>query len=819
MGAAGVKCGVLDWLEIAWQDVRYATRGLVRQPAFSLTIIVAAALGIGATTAVFSLVDRVFLRPLPYANQERLVSVGMTAPLDTNEFLFTPAYLALRKAPGPFEAITSFQAGAFSCDISEQNPIRERCLRVESNFLDTLGVLPVGGRMFSRAEDVPNGPRVAVISYGLWRSRFASDPAAAGRVISLDGVPTTIIGVLPEDFEIPTLAPADILIPQQLSDAPERAMTAVRAFARMSPGVSTPQARAALAPYFEYVLVTVPAPLRKEMTLTIRSVRDRQIGDARIATYALFASVIALLLIACANIANMLLARAIARRNEFATRAALGASRTRLARQALAESMVLGILGGAAGCALAYALLRVFVALAPSSFPRLAQASVDLRVLGFAFGVSLAAGLLFGLVPALRMPRDIAMSGWKATPRIRGGLRTALLTAQIAISLVLLNGAALLLRSLQNIENVPLGIQTDRVVVAHIELGRVRYAQEGAQLAFFDQLEQRLGVLRGANAFAVTDSVPPAGGMHGRPLASIEVEGQARRAQNTGEMVGFRYVTPGYFSALGIRLLRGRTFDEHDRAPGADSIVISETLSRRLFGNDDPLNRHLLREPPAPWLTVIGVVADVKNNGPQDSAAPEYYLPRKSSPIPGVQGQAGRAATAMIRSSVDPALAASELRDAISAVDSTVPIEIETMKHRVEGVTQRPRFDAILLIAFAVTGTLLAAIGLFGVTSFFVEQGTREIGVRVALGATPREILQWTLAHAARWISVGVVLGVGASLASARYLRSLLFQVAPADMRALLFAVFLLCVVALIAATIPARRAMRVDPIVTLRHE
>ena len=810
---------MVAWLEIAWQDIRYAVRGLVLQPAFSLTILLAAALGIGATTAVFSLVDRVFLRPLPYANQERLVSVGMTAPLDTNEFLFTPAYLELRNSQSPFEAVTSFQAGAFSCDISEQNPIRERCLRVESNFLDTLGVSPVVGRMFSHAEDVSNGPRVAMISYGLWRSRFASDPDVAGRVISLDGVPTTITGVLPEDFEIPTLSPADILVPQQLSAAPERSMTAVRAFARMSPGVSIPQARAALASYFENLLDTVPAPLRKEMKLTVRSVRDRQIGDARVATYALFSSVIALLLIACANIANMLLTRAIARRNEFATRAALGASRLRLARQALTESMVLGIVGGAAGCALAYALLRVFVALAPSSFPRLAQASVDLRVMAFTFAVSLAAGLLFGVAPAVRMPRDLATGGWKATPRVRGGLRTALLTAQIAISLVLLNGAALLLRSLRNIENVPLGIQTDRIVMAHFELGRVRYAQEGAQLAFFDQLEQRLGTIPGASAFAVTDSVPPAGGMHGRPLASIEVGGQARRAQNTGEMVGFRYVTPGYFSALGIRLLQGRTFDERDRAPGADSIVISETLSRRLFGNDDPLNRHILREPPAPWFTVIGVVADVKNNGPEDSAAPEYYLPRKSSPIPGVRGQAGRAATVIIRTSVDPTLAASELRDAIAAVDDTLPVEIETMQHRVEGVTQRPRFDAILLVAFAVTGTLLAAIGLFGVTSFFVEQGTREIGVRVALGATPREILQWTLGRAARWISVGVALGLGASLASGRYLRSLLFQVAPADIPALVFAVFLLCVVALIAATIPARRAMRVDPIVTLRHE
>lgn len=806
-------------MEIFWQDVRQAVRGLMRRPGFSLTIIAAAALGIGATTAVFSIVDRAFLRPLPYGNQDRLVSVGMTLPLDTNEFLFTPAYLALRKFHGPFEQVTSFQAGAFSCDITEENPIRQRCLRVESNFLDTFGVSPIAGRMFSRDEDVPNGPRVAMISFGLWRSRFATDRKVAGRVISLDGVPTTITGVLPQDFETPTLTPADILLPRQLSDAPERSASASRAFARMAPGISISQARAALSPYFESALASVPAQFQKEISLTVRSVRERQTGDTRIASFALFASVIALLLIACANIANMLLARAIARRHEFATRAAVGASRMRLARQALAESVTLGITGGAAGSLLAYALLQTFIALAPASLPRLSQASIDLRVLTFAFGISMASGLLFGLAPALRMPRDLAICGWKATPRRRGGLRTLLLTAQIAISMVLLNSAALLLRSLRNIENVPLGLQADRVVLAHFELGRVRYAQEGAQLAFFDQLEQCLGALPGTSAFAISDSVPPAGAMQGRPLASMEVEGQPRRTQNTGEMVGFRYVTPGYFSALGIRLLQGRTFEDRDRAPGGDAVVISESLARRLFANEDPINHHILREPPMPWFTVIGVVADVKNNGPQDSASPEYYLPRKSGPVPGVQGQPGRSATAIVRTPIGSSLAASELRDAIAAVDGTVPVEIETMHHRIADIRQRPRFDAVLLVAFAVSGTLLAAIGLFGVTSFFVVQGTREIGVRMALGAAPREILRWTLAQAARWVTAGVVAGFGASLASARYLRSLLFQVGPMDTRALLIPIFVLIAIALIAAAIPAQRAMRVDPIVTLRHE
>src|SRR5882724_2042656 len=359
-------------------DARVAVRGLIRRPALALTAILAASLGVGTTTAVFSVVDRILFRPLPYANQERLVSVGLTAPLDTSEFMFADAYFDLRRNPGPLEEVTSFQAGSNPCDLNEQNPVRLRCLRLERNFMETFGMMPVEGRFFTREEDLPNGPRVAVISYGLWQSRFVGDANVIGRTIPLDGAATVVVGVLPANFEMPTLTPADVLLPEALNEATERSGRALRVFGRLKPGISAAQARVRLQPYFERSLLTVPLQFRKEIGLRVQSVRDRQVGGDRLISLALFGAVLCVLMIACANIANLLLVRAVAREREMAMRAALGATRFRLARMALTESMILGAAGGIAGCGLAYALLRLFISIAPQGLPRLQSATIDL---------------------------------------------------------------------------------------------------------------------------------------------------------------------------------------------------------------------------------------------------------------------------------------------------------------------------------------------------------------------------------------------------------------------------------------------------------
>jgi predicted permease len=810
-------------LEDTISDLRFAARGLARYPGFALTAVLAAALGIGASTAVFSAVDRILFRALPYTNEERLVSVGLMAPLDTNEFLFASGYVDLRKNMGPFEQVTSFQAGGIPCDLTEHDPVRLDCMRIEGNFLSAFGMTPLVGRSFTPEEDRPNGPRVAIISYALWRSRFGSDPGIAGRTLQLDGSPITVVGVLPKDFLMPTLSTADILMPLALDEAREREGRAFRTFGRLKPGVGVGQARAMMQPYFARLLQTVPPQFRKEVSLRIRPVRDRQVGDARVASLTLLGAVLAVLLIACANIANLLLARAAGREREMAVRRALGASRARLARQVLTESLLLGMVGGAAGCALAWSILRAFQRMAPGALPRLGEAGVDWRVLAFAIAASMGSGLLFGMAPALRRAAAPSLGAGRATNVSRGLLRGGLVTAQIAVSVILVTGAGLLLRSLWNLERVPLGIERDRVMTAKFVLGRQRYTTGAQQLAFFDELERRLQTAPGVTAAAISDSLPPKGGTRGRPFATIEVEGKPRMPEGTGGMVVWRYITPGYFRTLGIAIRRGRGFSEEDRSAGAQSIVLSESLAHMLFPDEDPIGKHLLRDPKIGWYTVIGVATDARNLGLDKSSSPEFYMVRKAVPDAVWANQeppvGWRGAAIVVNTPLDPRLAASSVRAVFSNLDPTLPVELETMRQRVDGITARPRFQATLLGAFAASGLLLAGVGLFGVMSFLVAQRRREIGVRMALGAAPRDIVRLMLSFAARWTAAGMAAGALGALVLTKWLRTLTFGIETVDLGTLSTALAVLAIVGLLAAVAPARRASRVDPMTTLRGE
>jgi putative ABC transport system permease protein len=814
---------MLLWLEETVSDLRHGLRGLRRNPHFGAVGVLAAALGIGASAAVFSAVDRVLFRPLPYDDEARLVSVGIMAPLDTNEFLLTEGYLDLRRDPGPLAAVSSFQAGAIACDLTDDRPSRLACLRVEANFLDLLGIRPAVGRSFSPEEDRPNGPRVAMISDGLWRSRYAADPRVPGRTLMLDGAPAVIVGVLPANFLMPTLAHADVLLPLALNSSRESSGRALRAFGKLKPGMTVEGARAALAPYLARVLESVPPRFRKEVTLRVRPVRDRQLGDVRLASLTLLGAVLAVLLIACANLANLLLARGAGRDREMAVRAALGASRARLVRQALAESTLLGLAGGAAGCALAFAMLRIFRALGPGSLPRLEEATLDLRVLGFTVGAALASGIAAGLPAAWRPTGIDGLRGARSTASGRGWMRGGLVAAQIAVSLTLLAGAGLLLRSLWNLQSVPLGLDGGHVVTASFSLGRQRYVEAERQLAFFADLETRLESLPGAQAVAISDSLPPTGGTRARPFSTIEVEGRPPAPEGTGGMVAWRYITPGYFDALGIPIRRGRRFAAEDRAAGAYSMIVSETLARRWFAAENPIGRRVLRGPGGEWFTVVGVAADVHNRGPADQPGPEFYLVRKPTADLTWQNQeppmGWRSAFALVRTPVDPGLAAAELRRIAAGIDPTLPIEISTMRARLDTVTERPRFYATLLGSFAAIGVLLAATGLFGTMSFLVTQRRREIGIRMALGASAGSVLRHVLAFAARWAVVGVALGVPGAIVVARWLRGLLFHVSPADPGALTVSALLLAAVVMTAAIGPAWRAARVDPADTLRED
>ena len=811
---------VNTFLESLLQDLRYAARGFARQPLFTLTAVFAAALGIGSTTAVFSVVDRILFRSLPYAQDDRLVSLGMTAPLDTNEFLFADAYFDWRKHQTPFTSITSFTAGVADCDLTQTNPLRLGCAQVEGNFLTTFGISPALGRNFTAEEDVPNGPRVALMTYGLWQSRFGRDPNIPGRTVLIDGQPVTIVGVLPANFEMPTLVHPDLLFPEALDEARERAGRALRVFARLRPDVTLAQAQAAMQPLFESSLQYVPPQFRKEVHLRMRSLRDRQVQDARTASWVLLGAVGAVLLIACANIANLLLARATSRRKEMAVRAALGAGRGRLIRQTLTESLLLGVLGGLAGCALAWALLRMFVGLAPEGVPRLDQAALDPRVLLFTLAGSIASGLLFGIAPAIQNPQAESLTGSRTAGARRMLLREWLCAGQIAISLVLLASAGMLLRSLWKIQSVPMGLETEHVMTAEFVLSRLGYSEDARQHQFFNELETRLGRIPGVGSFAISDSLPPSGGTRGRLLASMQVEGQPPFDKGTGGLIMWRYVTPGYFASLGIPMVRGRAFTEEDRAPGASAMILSQAFAQRLFPNGDAVGKRIKT---VQWATVVGVAADVKNLGPMQPSEPEYYILRKHVPDENSRIQepptGWRQAKVAIRTSVNGNVMAGWIKREFAALDPALPVTIGSMQRRVGRLVDRPRFNAFLLTLFGGMGLLLAAIGLYGVMAFLVGQRTQEIGVRMALGATPAAITKLVLSRAAAWTLVGVLVGLAGSLFATRALRSMLFEVEARDPWTFLVVLPVLLLIALGAAWIPTLRASRVDPMTALRHE
>jgi len=810
------------------QDLRYALRQTRKSPGFTAVAVLTLALGIGATTAMFSLVDRILFRSLPYPHDKELVSVGIVAPIIDGEFLFSSNYIAWREHQTPFTDFTS-STGVSDCDLTDERPVRVACAAVASTFLPTFGIQPVLGRNFTLEEDRPNAPKVALLAYGLWQDRFGGDRNVVGRTISLDGQPTEVLGVLPRDFEFPTLAHTSILVPQALDESlVQRNLLGpvVRVFGRMKPGISIEQAKLQLQPLFHSFVESAPPPFRKELQLAVRPIRDLQFHDSRRAAWLLLMSALAVLLIACANAANLVLARSAGRQHEFAVRSAVGAGRVRLFQQRLSESILLAVLAGVAGTALAYAVVHAFAVLAPTGIPHLSEATVDGRVLLFAIIVSVASGIFFGAIPALEVP-TMQMLVVKTPSGIRRGrLRQIFLVAQAWMAVVLLAGALLFVRSLLKLQTDSLGINTENVVTAQITLGQSKYSEANERLAFFEQLEGKLKELPGVRAVALSDSLPPSTTARTVAFMALQVEGRPPLGveQGIGGVVGWRSVTPNYFSVLNIPLLRGRAFNEADRRPGSNGVIVNQALARRLFPGDDPLGR-ILRLPQGEGIagavfTVIGVAGNAQNQGLGGRVGPEYYLVRRhgvDDPI--FRYPDSQHISILARSAVGPQAVAQELRETVTTLDPTLPVEVTTLSQSVAELAQRPRLSAALLSLFAVMGVLLTTVGIYGVVSLSVSQRIQEIGIRMALGATRTGLVTLMVWQASLWIGLGSAAGIFASLLAARWIDSLLFGIRATDPATLTEAAVLLLAAALIGAWVLARRAAKVDPMMALRSE
>ena len=808
------------------QDVRYAIRGFRRNPVFTITIIATLMLGIGATTAVFSVVDRILFRPLPYEHADRLVSVGLVHSLES-EFMLGYFYYDWQRNQKPFEALTSESAVTGECDLTERNPAQLHCDSVEGNFLPTLGVSPVLGRNFLPEEDLPNGPKVALITYGLWLDHYSLDPGILNKTIDIDGNPVRVIGVLPKDFEMPRLQAADVLFPKTADEATDRISNGGlggprRAFARLKPGVSIQQAEAELQPLFQQALKQVPSAIRYDIHLKVRSLRDLQMQDVRLTAWVLLGAVFAVLLIACANVASLLLARGAIRQRELAVRSALGASRSRLARQAFTESLLLSLAGTITGCALAEGLLHLFLAIAPTSIPYLNKIQLDARIACFTIVLSIVCGALFGLAPALQKPGDM-LSGRTLISASHATVRQWLVVLQIAASLVLLAGAMLLLRSFRNLEDQNLGVRTDNTLTASVTLGEHAFPTAQSRLNFFQQLTTRLRFASGITLVSVSDSLPPASGHFGSRLDEIVVAGRSASTPGVTGVVASRLVSPEYFRALDIPLIQGGGFREEEMTASQHPVVLSKRLASLFFANENPIGQRMRFDKNSTseaWSTVVGVAANVKNGGLTKEEVPEFYRLRRN--LPGDWDKGGvwaRTSVIVVRSSLPPDQTSRLIRTQVAALDPTLPVDIATLHQRVSKLADQPRFQTLLVGFFAATGLVLALIGLYGVISFLVTQRTQEIGVRMALGASRGDVLRLMMGKSLRLIAWGTGVGLFAALALSRVLSSLLFGIGSHDPITFVIVTLLLVSVALMATLLPARFASRVDPIVALRCE
>ncbi|HEX8651885.1 MAG TPA: ABC transporter permease [Pyrinomonadaceae bacterium] len=801
------------------QDLRYGCRMLLKTPGFTLVAIVALALGIGANTAIFSVVNGVLLRPLPFKDPDRLVW-AQAADLKTGEpggSISPPDFLDYREQNRVFEHFAALQYISFTLTGDAAEPERVTGARVSADFFETLGITPVKGRSFLAEEEREGSNRVAVISHGLWQRRFGSDPNLVGKTVDLSGQSTLVVGIMPAGFQFPSEVEVWSPIPFGGKETSMRRTHFLNAIGRLKPGLTLQDAQADITSVARRLEQQYPETnTNYGMGLTL--LPEQIVGDMRRTLFVLLAAVGFVLLIACANVANLSLARGATRGKEIAIRVAMGASRSRVVRQLLTESVLLAVLGGVLGLLLAVWGVDMLVALSPEDLPRVKEVTIDPRVLSFSLLISILTGVLFGLAPALSFSRgrdlnETLKEGGRASGAATGHnrMRSLLVVAEVALSLMLLVGAGLLIKSFLKLSKVETGFDATSVMTMRISLPQTKYAEPQRRAAFYQQLLERTRALPGVEAAGVISELPLSGQNND---TYFTIEGKPPAAPGSEDrLANFRTASPDYFRVMGIPLIRGRFFNDGDREGAPHAVIISETFARRFFPDEDALGKRLTIDLGEPWTgEIVGVVGNIRHFSLATEPFREMYMNIAQTPRGSVN--------LVVRTRSDPAALTAAIKQEVQGLDRDLPIyNPKTMEQRVSESAAAPRFRTLLLALFAALALVLAAVGIYGVISYSVTQRTHEIGVRMALGAGRRDILKLVVGHGIVLTLIGVAIGLIGAFMLTRIMATFLFGVSATDPLTYAVVSLLLIGVALVACYVPARRAMRVDPMVALRYE
>ena len=796
------------------KDIRYALRALARRPGFTAVAVITLALGIGANTAIFSVVNGVLLRPLEYPEPERLVSLRDSNPSKQLDSQISPAnFLEWQRQNTVFSDLATYRTVSYNLT-SDGNPERLLAGRVSSGLFKTLGVGPILGREFAPEEDQLGRDKVAIISEGLWQRRFGSEASVIGKTLKLSGEDFTVIGVMPKNLRLPDQRERELWTPIAFTEN-ERIYHHVRfveAVGRLKPGVTLDQAQAEMSAIASRLSEAHP-DANQGWTIRVAPVLDFAVGDARKILWILFSAVGLVLLIACANVTNLLLARAATRQKEMAIRVALGAGRLRLIRQLATESLLLALLGALAGWPMAVWGLKALIAIAPADLPRLADVTIDNRALLFTLGITLLTGLIFGLAPALQSVNANANQHLKdgGSEGNRGGtgrrIGNLLIAGEVAVAVMLLVGSGLLLRTIWQLRNVNPGFDERNALAVTLQLSDKKYADTKQLAQFSERLVEQVSTLPGVEATGVVRILPIAHEL----TVGYYVEGKQRQPDNQLPQTNYSAVSADYFNAMRIPLVAGRTFNDRDNQQSPRVAIVSTELVHRVFPGENPIGRRInVTTGPENYREIVGVVGDVRQQGLVRGASAHVYEPFSQAP--------SNFMTLIVRGSSDPTALVPAIRAKVIGLDHELPLQrVTTLDKIIANSIRQQRFTSVVLSVFAGVALVLAVAGLYGVVSYAVAQRTRELGIRLALGAQVGDVLRLVIKQGMTFVLLGEVIGIAGAYALTGLIQGLLFGVTATDKTTFVTVAVSLFVVALVACYVPARRATKVDPLIALR--